>query len=158
MSEPITNQESITRPTLTLDQLHHFRGFWEDGGVCRLRIFEREDYPPVIVLSELKENENTSITNIIEHLAPEIVKQYLSHRLHESPPATFLEHYDAILNARRRRAGPSVARVSFSHFRPTIVNLGGIDRLSYGNPTWAQLDAGMLAAFIGQDVNLDDDA
>jgi hypothetical protein len=88
-------------------------------------------------------------------LAPGIVKQSLPHRVHDSPPAIFLEHDGAILNARRRRSGPCVSRVRFTHMRPVIVSLNGVDRLSYGHPSWAHLDAVALAVFIGEGVDLD---
>jgi len=159
MSDPTADQAATAAtspPTQTLDVRHAFRGFWDDGGVCRVRIFETEGKPPVVVVTELAENQNTSITNMAECLAPELVKAYLPHRMHESPPAVFLEHYDELLNARRRRSGPSVSRVSFTHYRPTIVNLGGVDRLTYGAPSWTHLDETALAVFLGDGVNLDE--
>lgn len=160
MSDPTvshqTDQAATNQPRLTIDTRHSFRGFWDDGGVCRVRIYEADDSPPVVVVTELADNQNTSITNLIEHLAPEIVKAHLPHRRHESPPAVFLEHYGEILNARRRRSGPSVSRVSFTHMRPVIVSLNGVDRLSYGHPSWAHLDTVSLSALIGEGVDLDD--
>src|SRR5690349_18470569 len=88
----------VLSPILTFDTIYHFRGFWDDGGICRLRIFESDDGPPVVVLTELPENTTTSITNLIEHLAPEIIRAYLPARAHELPPAVFLEHDDDVLD------------------------------------------------------------
>lgn len=147
-----------TTPRLTLDTRYQFRGFWDAGGVTRVRIFERDDDPPIVVLTELAENTNTSITNLVEHLAPEIIRSYLPHRAEAIPPAVFLEHYGEVLDARRRRSGPSVSRVSFTHMRPVIVSLNGVSRLSYGHPTWAQLDAVTLANLIGDGVSLDNES
>lgn len=155
MSDQTADQETTLQPRLTLDTRFPFRGFWNDGGVCRIRIFETEGHPPVVVVTELAENQNSSITNLIEHLAPEIVKTHLPHRAHESPPAIFLEHYGEILNARRRRSGPSVSRVNFTHMRPVIVSLNGVDRLSYGHPSWAHLDETALSLLLGNGITLD---
>jgi hypothetical protein len=145
----------VLSPILTFDTIYHYRGMWEDGAICRVRIFEADDRPPVVVISELAENTGTSVSNLIEHLAPEIVKTDLPSRIHESPPAVFLEHVGAVLNARRRRQGTTVSRVSFASMRPIIVNLGGVDRLSYGEPTSTYLDATALEVFIGDGIDLD---
>jgi hypothetical protein len=40
----------------THDYIHHYRGYWDDGGVCRIRIYEAEDREPVVICSELPEN------------------------------------------------------------------------------------------------------
>lgn len=159
MSDPTvshqTDQNVSNRPRLTLDTRYPFRGFWDDGGVTRVRVFEREDHPPVVIFTELAENENTSITNVAEHIAPEFIRDQFPHRAHESPPAIFLECYSELLNNRRRRSGPSVSRVSFAHMRPVMVQLGGVMRLTYGEPSWTHLDASALAELIGEGVDLD---
>lgn len=42
------------------DERYFFRGMFTDGGVCRVRIFEAAELPPIVVLTELPENENTA--------------------------------------------------------------------------------------------------
>jgi hypothetical protein len=162
MHESRTDQEATVGPTLTLDTRHAYRGFDVERGVCRVRIFETEGQPPVAVLTELPENPATSITNLIEHLAPEIVKTSLPHRVHETPPTIFVEHSGVegdseLLSGRWRRSGPHVARVTFTTMRPRIVRLGNVDRLSYGEPTWSHLDQTALVALLGDGVTLDAD-
>lgn len=159
MSDPTvshqSDQEAAIQPRLTLDTTHTYRGFFDDGAICRLRIFERDGHPPVVVLTELADNTNTSITNLIEHLIPEIVRDYLPHRAHESPTCIPLEHYGEILSSRRRKVGPTVAQVSFPSWRPSIVSLAGVQRLTYGDPSWAHLDETAVAELIGAGVELD---
>jgi hypothetical protein len=89
-------------PVKTVDVRHHFRGIWSDGGVCRVRVYEALARPPVVVLSELDENCNTSVTNLIEHLAYDVLLAYLPHRLEAIPPAVVLEHYPPRPDRRRR--------------------------------------------------------
>jgi hypothetical protein len=146
----------ILSPILTFDTIYRFRGSCDDGGVCRVRIFESDDQPPVVVVTVRAENTSTSITNLIEHLAPELIKTYLPARLHETPPAVFIAHYDEILDprTRRQRLGPRASRVTFSSWTPKIVSVGGVDRLSYGEPSWTHLDETALAIFIGEGVSL----
>lgn len=62
----------------TRDYKRPFRDLWSEGGVCRVRLYEdREagEEPPVVVLSELPENHNTSVTNLIEVLGCEVVAE-----------------------------------------------------------------------------------
>ena len=42
-------------------------------GVCWVRVFEETGQPPVIVMGELPQNTSTSVTNMAEYLAPELI-------------------------------------------------------------------------------------
>jgi hypothetical protein len=55
---PLHPREAPTRHR-THDYIHHYHGYWRPGGLCRIQIFEAEGQPPVIICSELLENENT---------------------------------------------------------------------------------------------------
>ena len=35
------------------DYIHHFRGYWSDGGKCRIRIYREEGCVPVVICSQL---------------------------------------------------------------------------------------------------------
>src|SRR5688572_29131186 len=72
----------------THDYAYSFRGLWTQGGVCRVRVFLAEGRIPVVVCSELPENENTSVTNIVEYLAPEVVAKHFPHRFDEERGST----------------------------------------------------------------------
>ena len=45
------------------------------------------------MFSELPQNTSTSVTNMAEYLAPELIQRHFPHRFEELPPAIFLEHY-----------------------------------------------------------------
>jgi len=72
----------------THDYVHRYRGYWTDGGRCRIRIYQEEGRSPVVICSQLQDNENTSVTNMAEYLAAEVMKK------HGLPmPLTWIEHY-----------------------------------------------------------------
>jgi hypothetical protein len=72
----------------THDYVHEYRGYWSEGGRCRIRINREEGCEPVVVCSQLPDNENTSVTNMAEYIAAEIIEE------HELPtPLTWIEHY-----------------------------------------------------------------
>ena len=145
----------MATPTKTVDERRDFRGTWSDGGVCRVRVYEADGRPPVVVLTELDENTNSSVTNMVEHLAYEVVRAYLPHRLEADPPAVFLEHYPPLGGRRRRTPGKGdVDRVTFATWRPIIEWLGGVRRVRYGEPEWRPVRPDELAELIG-DADLD---
>ena len=84
----------------TVDYLYAFRGTFdrEPHGVCWVRVFEEEGQTPIIVMGELPQNTSTSVTNMAEYLAPELIQQQFPQRFEELPPAIFLEHYQELLD------------------------------------------------------------
>ena len=79
----------------TKDLIHEYRGYHTPGVVCRVRIYERPGAAPVIVATELPENQNTSITNMAEYLAAEVSARYLPGVLDSDQirPFIWIEHY-----------------------------------------------------------------
>jgi len=72
----------------THDYIHHYRGYWSRGGKCRIRIYQEDGRAPVIVRSQLPDNDNISVTNMAEHLAAERIEG------HGLPvPVIWGEHY-----------------------------------------------------------------
>jgi hypothetical protein len=57
-----------------------------------VRVFEEAGQTPVIVMSELPQNTSTSVTNMAEYLAPELIQRHFPRRFEELPAAIFLEH------------------------------------------------------------------
>jgi hypothetical protein len=136
----------------TDDYLHRFRGTWDldPHGVCWVRVFEEDGQTPVIVISELPRNTSTSVTNMAEVLAPELIRRHFPERFEELPPAIFIEHYveertpEGCLG---RKA--TWDRLSFSSWTPRRVWLSGQERLSFGEPQWAHLPASEVEALLG---------
>src|SRR3982751_791506 len=78
---------------LTNDFIYHYLGFHIPGGICRVRIYQRKGQVPIMLVSELDENRNTSITNMAEYLAAELLLRYFPDRLKERLPVLWIEHY-----------------------------------------------------------------
>jgi hypothetical protein len=72
----------------THDYVHRYRGYWSDGGKCRIRIFYQIGCAPMVICSQLPDNPNTSVTNMVEYLVAEML------RGHGLPtPLMWIEHY-----------------------------------------------------------------
>jgi hypothetical protein len=113
----------------THDYIHHYRGYWSDGGRCRIRIYQEDGCTPVVMCSQLPNNDNTSVTNMAEYLAAEVVKE---HSL--LMPLTWVEHYPE----HEGEIG-EYSLVRFSSWELTKVCLGGVWRCRIGSPRWSPL-------------------
>jgi hypothetical protein len=111
----------------THDYVHHYRGYWSDGGKCRIRIYWTHSDEPVVICSQLPENKNTSVTNMAEYLAAEVIQR---HEL--DTPLTWIEHYPA----HRGRLG-EYSLVRFSSWERRRAHLGGVWRCRVGSPRWS---------------------
>ena len=123
----------------THDYIHYYRGYWSDGGKCRIRIYQEDRQMPVVICSQLPENNNTSITNTAEYLAAEVIEK------HNLPtPPIWIEHYPE----NQGKIG-EWSLVSFSSWEVKEVLLGGVCRLRVGKPRWSYLDPKEVEDLIG---------
>jgi hypothetical protein len=102
----------------THDYVHYYRGYWSDGGKCRIRIYREDGHTPVVNCSQLPDNDNTSVTNMAKYLAAEIV---LKHSL--PTPLMWVEHYPE----HEGEIG-EYSLVGFSSWQLEEVCLGGVRR------------------------------
>jgi DNA transposition AAA+ family ATPase len=79
------------------DYIHCYRGYWSDGGKCKIRIYREAGRSPMAICSQLQDNENTSVTNMAEYLAAEVVEENSL-----STALTWVEHYP------ERRGAPRI--------------------------------------------------
>jgi hypothetical protein len=123
----------------TNDYIHYYRGYWSDGGKCRIRIYQEERRAPVVICSQLPDNDNTSVTNMAEYLAAEIIEE---HKLPTS--LMWIEHYPA-------HAGEigEYSLVRFSSWDPQEVCLGGVWRYRVGTPSWSHLTPEAVDELLG---------
>jgi hypothetical protein len=113
----------------THNYIHRYRGYWSDGGKCRIRIYHEDGRAPVVICSQLPDNDNTSVTNMAEYLAAEVIEQ------HGLPtPFVWLEHYPE----HKGEIG-EYSLVRFSSWECTQVCLGGVWRYRIGSPRWSPL-------------------
>jgi hypothetical protein len=109
--------------------LHHYRGYWSDGGRCRIRIYQEDGHAPMVICSQLADNDNTSVTNMAEYLAAEIIEE------HSLPtPLTWIEHYPE----HEGEIG-EYSLVTFFSWELTEVCLGGVWRYRVGSQRWSPL-------------------
>jgi hypothetical protein len=60
----------------THDYIHHYRGYWSDEGMCRIRVYQEDGQAPVVICSQLPDNTNTSVTNMAKYSAAEIIQAH----------------------------------------------------------------------------------
>jgi hypothetical protein len=110
----------------THDYIHRYRGYWSEGGKCRIRIYHEDGSAPVVICSELPDNDNTSVTNMAEYLAAEVVRK---HSL--TMPLIWVEHYPE----HEGKIG-EYALVRFSTWEIEVTCLAGVWRIKVGSPHW----------------------
>lgn len=132
----------------TADFRYAYRGYWDEGGICRVRLFEQATLPPVIVVSQLEENKNTSITNMAEYIAAEVGARHFPEQFEQPEPFCWIEHYrhpgekDPVLRE-------TWSRVRFDSYTPRLVTLGGVMRTKLGTPRWIYVPTKDMAQLIG---------
>jgi hypothetical protein len=111
----------------THDYVHHYRGYWSDGGRYRIRIYHEDGRAPVVICSQLPDNDNTSVTNMAEYLAAEVMESHPDifdpFSLGNIPgisydkPFVWIEHY--LDGARGTPSDPATFDlVQFAHYAP----------------------------------------
>jgi hypothetical protein len=93
----------------------------------------------VVIYSQLPDNDNTSVTNMAEYLAAEVIGE---HSL--AAPLTCIEHYPE----HEGEIG-EYSLVRFSSWEPTEVCLGIVWRHRIGPPAWSPLRPEEAQAVLG---------
>lgn len=128
----------------THDYRHSFRGFHTAGAICRVRVFEPPGRAPVIMVTELPENRNTSVTNLAEYLAAELLERHFPERVGLPEPVVWIEHYPP-----RGKDGDDFDRVEFADWRPRNERFNNRWRRRVGEPEWRRLTPAQVSALIG---------
>ena len=130
-----------------LDTVHHFRGLHGGAGTCRIRVYRPIGFPPVVLATELPDNPGTSITNLAEQLAAEVLERYLPDRLGEDRPLVWIEHYPP---RRPLVQDETYDLVTFAHYQPRQVLRLGQWRPSFGSPDWRRLSREQVELLIDE--------
>jgi hypothetical protein len=113
----------------THDYIHYYRGYWSEGGKCRIRIYRENGRAPVVICSQLPDNENTSVTNMAEYLAAEVIEK------RDLPsPLVWVEHYPE----HEGEIG-EYSLVMFSSWEVSEALMGGTSRVRIDTPIWSHL-------------------
>lgn len=129
---------------LTCDYRYRYRGHWTDGGVCRVRVYEAPGATPVLLVTELPENENTSVTNMAEYLAAELIARHFPHRFEDAEPVIWVEHYP-----QGRGQRETYDRVIFASYVPMPCFSSGVWRVRLGEPMWRPIARDSIAHIVG---------
>ena len=124
---------------LSQDYRHEYDGYYDSGGVCRIQIWEAAGQPPVIVATELEENNNTSVTNMCEYIAAEVISMHFPSRYEHDEPVIWIERYPRT-EEEKRRGIPEYALVSFDSYTPRVVRWARQERIKIGQPTWKHIE------------------
>jgi hypothetical protein len=118
------------------DQEFHYLGLGTFPSVCRLRAFNVEDAPTVVIATELQQNSGTSVTNAAQDIAAQAY-QWL-----ERPERGILliEHYEK--DGEERNAQERFAVVTFQHTE------GG----RFSGPDWRSLTKEEVERMVGQPI------
>jgi hypothetical protein len=116
------------------------------GGRCRVRIYLPDDErdSPVVICSELPNNDGSSVTYSAHQLAAEVIRY---HRLSEP---VWIEHYP---KEATDGTSETFELVVFSSYKVTErAPYLGETRLTIGEPTCKTLDRKTVEALVGQEV------
>jgi hypothetical protein len=117
------------------------------GGRCRVRIYlpEEEWDAPVVICSELPNNEGSSVTHSAHQIAAEVIRY---RRLGVTP--VWIEHYPKEATDGHSETFELVVFSSYE-VKERAPYLGET-RLTVGEPTWKTLDREAVKALVGQEV------
>ena len=117
------------------------------GGRCRVRVYlpEEERDAPVVICSELPNNEGSSVTYSANQRAAEVIRY---HKL--GVPPVWIEHFPKEATDRRSATFELVIFLSYE-VKERAPYLGET-RLTIGEPTWKSLDRESVEALVGEAV------
>ena len=116
-------------------------------GRCRIRVYLPEDErdAPVVICSELPNNDGSSVTYSAHHIAAEVIRY---HRL--GVPPVWIEHYP---KEATDGSSETFELVVFSSYEvKERAPYMGETRLTVGEPVWKMLDREAVEASVGQAV------
>jgi hypothetical protein len=122
----------------TMETIHEYEGLWTPGASCGLQIFFNTNDIPTVVLSELPSNKNTSVTNLVECIAAEVLQKYLPRRIGKNPPFHCVEHYP---REERSKLHETFDLVTFEMNAPVRRWRGAKSRITLGEPKCGDLNA-----------------
>jgi hypothetical protein len=117
------------------------------GGKCRIRVYipEEERDGPVVLCSELPNNEGSSVTYSAHQIAAEVIRY---HKL--SVPPVWIEHYPKEATDGHSETFELVVFSSYD-VKEKAPYLGET-KLTTGEPVWQSLDRESIEALVGQEV------
>lgn len=117
------------------DFIYEYRGHHSNGGKCRIRIYapSEESIDNVVICSELPENDNTSIFDMVPYLIAELRKPYVMIRplwIEHYPPGVrgYTEETFQLVTFGNPHDIEKLSALGDSEWNEEVVSLGGVDR------------------------------
>jgi hypothetical protein len=134
-----------SRYAQTRDYEHTYDGMGNHEGVCRIRIYEASGRAPVVLCSTLAKNDGTSITNLAEYIAAEVLTRFFRDRLESGgEPVIWIEYYPL-----QESPFEHLLRVTFARYTPEVVPGPQVWRTRLGEPAWHPITYEEIEALIG---------
>jgi hypothetical protein len=123
-----------------IDTIHNYKGYFGCASQCRIRVYHDPEQTPVVIATELPENEGTSVTNMAEPLATEWARDEATGEANE---ILWIEQYQE----ERNRFGRLMFEETFAlvTFRPG-------QRGELTNPEWHYITRAEVERMIGEAV------
>jgi hypothetical protein len=102
-------------------------------------------------MGELPQNTSTSVTNMAEYLASDLIQRHFPQAFEELPPAIFLKHH---IEERTPQGRPGCKatwdRLSFHSWASRRGWLSGHERIAFGEPHWEHMPEHEVEALLGK--------
>ncbi len=125
----------------TIDTTHNYGGYFGCASQCRIRVYHAPERPPVVIATELPENQGTSVTNMAERLATEWARD---EETGEAAEIVWIEHYPE----ERNRFGRRVFEETFALVTFQCGQLG-----EFTNPEWQYITRAEVERMIGEPLS-----
>lgn len=119
----------------TIDTIHHYKRYLGCASRCRIRIYQDPERTPVVIATELQDNEGTSITNMAERLASEWSRD---EQTGQPTEIIWIEHYPA----------ERLFKETFA-----LVTFGRDERGEFTTPQWQHITRAEVEQMIGEAVS-----
>jgi hypothetical protein len=124
---------------LVYDQISDFTSPHHHHLLCRVRIFDRNPHPPVVVLTEIADNPGASVTNASEYIATQLRDR---HPLLRSAAPIWIEHYNGESYTNGVFAPDRFGRIYFQFRRDSFIA-----------PQWRPIAATELQEMLGEPLD-----
>lgn len=133
----------------THDYLYPYRGRATATGRCRVRVYEQAGQAPVVIVTDLRYDDETNVTRLAEYLAAEIIAQHFPERFEDEQPVRWIENHERNEWELRRKL-PEFLLVEFSSYTPRPMDDAIGKRVRIGAPRWTRLSREAIERIIGQ--------
>lgn len=124
------------RRAKVVDEIFAYQGRNSLMGHCRVRIYTGPGLVPLVLVSECDNNPGTSITGAAPELYPRLIAKFLPGWLDQAEDLILVEHYPGHQGEWGKRQVDTFDLVTFTHWKPRIRYMSGVNHVMFGDPEW----------------------